>query len=462
MPGMPNRRAFIKGIGAAGATATLGSLAGCIGDDDDDDTTPTPTETDLSDETLRIGMVQPTSGVLDYYGQISLMGFYSGLAYKYDDIDPIDHLTPGTQTIDPADGPEIELILNDSQFDSALALEEASELVAEDEVDLLFGVSDSSAARSIIDEVVAPTDTPFIIGPAADADITNGAANCHELAFRASENTAMDARAGAVYAAEEAGVETVAIFAADYEFGHSVEESYRQVLEEVGIEVLDPWFVEQEYAEFGGIYEEAINQGAEGVVGGFTFATLPAFLTAGIDYDIQIFGGFAELVTTQAIGGAIESALGEDFTAQDIQDAGLGPFTTRYHWNQYDNPINDAFIDMHIDAYDLVPDLFSAGTFVGATALVEAMEAAGTTDAGEIAEAMQGMTVQDTPKGEGAYTFQEFNNQAASEMTVAWPEPTSEEWAPYWGATTMPGEPVERIPASDTMTPEDEVGCSLN
>lgn len=452
MPGPTRRRTFLKGLGTAGATVSLGALAGCIGDDDG-----APV-----DETLRIGMVQPTSGILEYYGQISLMGFYSGLAYKYDDIDPLDHLTPGTETIDPEDGPEIELILSDSTFDTSTALTEASELVTEDEVDLLFGVSDSSAGRSIIDEVVAPTDTPFIIGPAADADITNSEANCHELAFRASENTAMDARAGAVYAAEEAGVDTVAIFAADYEFGHSVEANYREVLEEVGIEVLDPWFVEQGYAEFDGIYQEAIDQGAEGIIGGFTFATLPAFLTAGIGFDIQIFGGFAELVTTQAIGGAIEGALGEGFTADDVQDAGLGPFTTRYHWNQYDNEINDEFIDMHIDAYDLVPDLFSAGTFVGATALVEAMESAGTTDPGEIAEAMQGMTVQDTPKGEDAYTFQEHNNQAASEMTVAWPVPTSEEWAPYWGAVTMPGDPIDTIPAEDAMTPEDDVSCSLN
>ncbi len=446
-----NRRTFLKAIGATGASVGLTGFAGCVGDNG------LPVG-----ETLTIGAIQPTSGGLEYYGQISLMGFYSGLAYKYDDVEPADLLTAGSVEIDPEEGPTYEILLSDSEFDTSTGLTEAEEFVVDDEVDILLGTSNSAAARQIITEVVEPTDTPFIIGPAADADITNDAANCHEMAFRTSENTAMDARAGAVFAAEEAGVDTVAIFAADYEFGHSVAASYQAVLEDAGIDVLEPRFVEQGYAEFDGLFEAALDDGAEGVVGGFTFVTLPAFLTTAIDFEIQVFGGFAELVTTTAIGDAVVGRLGDDFTSEDARDAGLGPFTTRYHWNQYDNDINDAFIDLHTEAYGLVPDLFSAGTFVGATALVEAIEDAETTDPGEIAEAMRGMTVRDTPKGENAYTFQEFNNQAASDMTVAYPISTTDEWAQYWGAPVMPGEPVETIPAEDAMTPADEVSCSLN
>lgn len=445
------RRNFLKGLGATGATLTLGSMAGCLGDD----------EVPVG-ETIKIGAVQPVSGGLEYYGRISMMGFYSGLAYKYDDVEAAELFSAGSIELDPEDGPTYEIILRDSEFVTSTAQAEASDLVVDDEVDILFGTSDSAAARRIIDEVVDPTDTPFIAGPAADADITNDSANCHELAFRASENTAMDARAGAVFAAEELGMESVKIIAADYEFGHSVEANYRSVLEEAGIEVLESRFVEQGHTEFDGLFEAAENEGADGVVGGFTFLTLPAFLTTGMAYDVQLFGGLAALVTSQAIGGAITEVLGDDFSAQDAQDAGLGPFTTRYHWNQYDNPINDEFIDLHTDAYGIVPDLFSAGTFVGATALVEAIEDAGSTDAGEIAEAMRGMTVQDTPKGEDAYTFQEFNNQAASDMTVTWLRSTTDEWADTWGAPVMPDEPVETIPAADAMTPAEDASCSLD
>lgn len=446
------RRNFLKGLGATGAAVTMGGLAGCLGDGDG-----VPT-----DETIKIGAVQPVSGGLEYYGRISLMGFYSGLAYKYDDIDPVNHFEAGSVEIDPEDGPTYEIILADSTFDTSTAQAEASDLVADEEVDLLFGTSDSAAARRIINEVVDPTDTPFIIGPAADADITNDSENCHELAFRASENTAMDARAGAVYAAEELGMERVKIMAADYAFGYSVESNYRNVLEEAGIEVLESRFVEQGHTEFDGLFEAAENEGADGVVGGFTFLTLPAFLTTGMEYDVQLFGGLAALVTSQAIGGAITEVLGDDFTAEDAQEAGLGPFTTRYHWNQYDNDINDDFINMHTDAYEIVPDLFSSGTFVGATGLVEAIEDAGSVDGGEIADAMRGMTVEDTPKGEDGYTFQEFNNQAASSMSVAWLRSTTDEWADTWGAPIMPSEPVETISADEAMTPAEDASCSLD
>ncbi len=211
------------------------------------------------------------------------------------------------------------------------------------------------------------------------------------------------------------------------------------------------------------MFDDAIDQGADGVVGGFTFITLPEFLPTAMAYeDMQVFGGFAELVTTQITGKAVREALGEDFTAEDIQNAGLGPFTTRYHWNQYDNEINDEFIEMHIDAYGQVPDLFSAGTFVGGSALAQAIEESGSTGGGDIADAMRGMTVEDTPKGEGAYTFQEHNNQAASEMTVAWPVPTGSEFEETWDAAVMPGEPIETYGADEVTVPAEEVSCDLS
>ncbi|TKX52974.1 ABC transporter substrate-binding protein, partial [Halorubrum sp. SP9] len=82
-------------------------------------------------------------------------------------------------------------------------------------------------------------------------------------------------------------------------------------------------------------------------------------------------------------------------------------------------------------------------------------------DGADIADALRGMTVTDTPKGENGDTFQEHNNQAASQMTVAWPVPTSDEYADTWGAPIMPGEPLERLDAEDVMVPESDASCSL-
>ncbi|SDR44821.1 ABC transporter substrate-binding protein [Natronobacterium texcoconense] len=447
------RRETLKGTGALTAVG-IASLAGCLDDGG-------VAGDDPADETLTIGAIQPVSGELEYYGQISLMGFYSGLAYKYD-LDPVEGMTTGTYELDPEDGPTFEIIVQDTEFAPDTAQRVAEDLVVDEEIDVLFGASSSDAARQIIPNVVDEAEIPYIVGPAADGDITVSGDHCHELAFRASEHTAMDARAGGRYVAEQGDISTVAIFAAEGAFGEGVANNYQEVLEEHDVEVLEPRFVEQGYSEFEGMFDEAIEQGADGVVGGFTFATLPEFLPTAMNYDeVQAFGGFAELVTTQITGQTVEAVLGEDFTAEDIEEAGLGPFTTRYHWNQYDNPINDEFVDLHVDAYDQVPDLFSAGTFVGASALVQAIEETGSTNGDDIADAMRGMTVTDTPKGENAYTFQEHNNQAASEMTVAWPVPTSEEYEDTWDAAVMPGEPVETYEPEDVMVPTDEATCDL-
>ena len=472
------RRSYLRGTGAAVGGAGLAGLAGCSGNGGDggdgsggsggsdgsgggsDGTDGSDGGGDLSGETIRIGALQPTSGDLKYYGQISLQGFYSGLAYKHD-LDPIEDATPGTYTVDPDGGPTYEIIVEDTGFSPDTAQSVATDLVLEEDIDILFGGTSSDSARRLIDTVVDETDVPYLIGPAADAGITVNEEFCHPLAFRASEHTAMDARAGGTYVAENFDIDTVAVFASDNAFGQSVASNYTAVLEGQGVDVLEPRFVEVGYSEFDGLFEQAMSDGATGVVGGFTASTLPQFLTSAISYDVQVFGGFAALLTTQLIGGTIESALGEGFTEQDIKDAGLGPFTSRYHWNQYENPINDEFRQMHIDAYGIVPDLFSAGTFTAASALSQAISESGSTDGADVADALRGMTVADTPKGADGYTFQSHNNQAASQMTVAWPVPTSDEYADTWGAPIMPGEPLERLDAEDVMVPEGDASCSL-
>lgn len=443
-----NRRSFLKGITAAGATTGLATVAGCLGDDP------------LEGETLRIGVLQPYSGDLAFYGEISTQGFHSGLAYKYD-LDPMP-AEIGDQTLDIEDGPEIELLRRDTELSPDTAQEVAETLILDEDVDILFGGTSSASARQVVTEVVGATDIPYLIGPAADADITVDAAFCHERAFRASEHTGMDARTGAVYAVEETGIDHVAIFYADYAFGHSVRDNYRDVLEDAGVTVSPVRGVPQGYGEFEGLFDEAIAEGAQGIVGGFTVATLPQFLGTAVDYDIQIFGGFADLLSTQLMADTFEAALGAEFTEEDARDMGIGPFTTRYHWNQYDNPINDDFIDMHTEAYGIVPDLFSSGTFTAASALVQAIEQGESTEADDIAEELRGMTVEETPKGENGYRFREANNQAVSDMTVAWPVTTRDEWVDTWPATVQPGDPIERVAGEDIVTPEAEMSCDLS
>jgi branched-chain amino acid transport system substrate-binding protein len=412
---------------------------------------------------MKIGVLQPVSGDLQYYGKQALWGFYSGLAYK-GDADPIEEASTGSHTATVGDT-DYELLVRDTKFTADTAQNVATDLVENEDVDMLFGGTSSGAASRVIETVVKPSEVPMMIGPAASADITSNAKTCSDIVFRASENTAMDARSGGKYVADQTDISKVYLFGADYSFGRAVVNNYEDVLTANDVEIVGKRFVERGYSEWEGLLDNAEEAGAEGIVGGFTVATLPALFTSYLngDYSYDVFGGLATQITNSVVGQTLKNALGEPLTQEKIDQSGLGPFTTRYHWNQYDNDINESFVGTYTDAYDVVPDLFSAGTFTAASAIVQAVEDAGSTDGADVAEALRGMTVADTPKGADGYTFQEYNNQARSAMTVADLAPTSDEWSENWDAAVMPGEPLATIGKDETTIPADASGmdCSL-
>jgi branched-chain amino acid transport system substrate-binding protein len=488
------RRRALKSLGVAGAAA----LAGCSdsggtptdggggadggdgnggggngggdggdgGDTATDDSgmngTATGTASSVSGE-VTIGVLQPMSGNLSYYGQQSLWGFLSGLAYKAGD-DPAGKVGTGETTVSVGDV-DYRLLVRDTEFAADAAQSAATSLVRDDGVDMLVGCSSSTAAERVIGQVVSQAQVPFVAGPAASAAITSSGDYCSDLVYRASETTAMDARSGGRYVANETDVSRVYLFGADYSFGRAVVNNYESVLRDNGVEIVGKRFVQRGYAEWDGLLDNAESEGAQGIVGGFTVATLPNLFSSFLsgDYSFRAFGGFATQITNTVVGNTMKNVLGEPLTREKIQNSRLGPFTTRYHWNQYDNEINNAFVDSYTSAYDIVPDLFTSGTFTAASAIHQAVQSSGSTEGADIAGALKGMTVADTPKGEGGYTFQEYNNQARSEMTVANPVPTTDEYADSWGAAIMPGEPRARISGENATIPADspDMNCSL-
>ncbi|WP_277555915.1 ABC transporter substrate-binding protein [Halobaculum limi] len=413
--------------------------------------------------TVKIGVLQPVSGDLQYYGQQAIWGFSSGMAYKAGGSPQVAAET-GTQTVSVGDV-DYELLVRDTQFSADTAQSLATNLVTDEDVDLLFGCTSSGAATRVSQTVAKQAGVPLIIGPAASAAVTSESESCGENVFRTSENTAMDARSGGKYVAQESDVSRVYLFGADYSFGRAVVNNYEEVLTNEGVEIVGKRFVPRGYSEWEGLLDNAEEAGAEGIVGGFTVATLPNLFTSYLngDYSYTIFGGLATEITNNVVGSLLQNQLGTPLTQEKLDGLGVGPFTTRYHWNQYDNEINSTFVEEYVNAYGKVPDLFTSGTFTAASAIVQAVEESGSTAGSDIASAMRGMTVADSPKGTDAYTFQEYNNQARSEMTVANVVPTADEWSDSWGAPIQPSEPVARISADETTIPSDGDGmnCSL-
>jgi branched-chain amino acid transport system substrate-binding protein len=473
------RRRVLTTLGASGV-AGLAGCAGGGGGDGGGGTTAADGGTETSGEqggtqtgttmqsgdasgTVTVGVLQPISGDLQYYGKQSLWGFYSGLAYK-GDTDPIAEAQSGTTSTTVGDV-EYELVVRDTKFSADTAQSLATNLVSDEDVDILFGCASSGAATRVINTVAKQAGVPYLIGPAASADITANGETCGQNVFRASENTAMDARSGGKYVAQESDVSSVYLFGADYSFGRAVVNNYESVLKDEGVEIVDRKFVPRGYSDWKGLLDNAESAGAEGIVGGFTVATLPKLFTSYLngDYSYRVFGGFATEITNTVVGQTLQKSLGQNLTEEKLEETKLGPFTTRYHWNQYDNDINSAFVESYSSAYGTVPDLFTSGTFTAASALVQAVRESGSTKGADIAAALRGMTVADTPKGNDGYTFQKYNNQARSEMTVANVVPTAEKWSDRWKAPVQPSEPVARIAGEQATIPKNsgDLTCSL-
>jgi branched-chain amino acid transport system substrate-binding protein len=415
--------------------------------------------------TVTIGALQPLSGSLKFYGNEAMFGFYSGLKLRGGDSTSVPAADAGSGDYEVEVGDvTYELLVRDTKADSAEAQSLATDLVQNDGVDALYGGTSSASALAVANNVAKRAQIPYMAGPAAAVNLTANSENCSEVVFRANETVEMDALSGGKYVANETDVETVYIYYADYSFGQSINQYYSKVLRANGVEVVGSTPLAPGYSEdWAGQFEKAVNAGADAVIGGFTVSTLPAMVAqfiAGQDtYDFRLVGGYTTQLGAQLLGGTVQEAV-DELTEQTLRDLKFGPFTTRYHWNQYDNDINDQLIDFHVEKYGYVPDLFTAGSFTGASAIDQAVQSTGSTEGGDIVSGLRGMTVSMTPKGEDGYTFQEYNNQARSAMTVADPIPTEEE---NWNAPFQPGPVAERYSKDETtLKPDDEsMTCSL-
>jgi branched-chain amino acid transport system substrate-binding protein len=442
------RRRVISTLGAAGAVG----LAGCGGGGDG-----TTTNGGSGPDEISIGMVQPLSGSLQAYGKIAMRGFYTYFGYRGADIP--GSISEGTEEFD-VDGTTYSVEVRDSGGDQTEAQNAASDMAGD--VTALAGGTSSASALAIANNVANQQGIPYMAGPAASVSITGSSDNCSEAVFRASETVAMDAQSGGKYIADETDISSVYIYYANYSFGESVRNNYKRVLENNGVTVAGQQALPPGYSEdWPGQFDQATNAGVDAVIGGFTVATLPAMLGTFLanDYDFRFAGGMGTRLSAAALGATLAGSL-DELTEESIRQSGLGPLTTRYHWNQYDNQVNTDANEVHRDNYGTNADLFTSGMFTGASAIVQAVESAGSGQPTDIVNELTGMSVSDTMKGEGGYEFQEYNNQARSAMTVVDLAPTQND--EFWDAPVQPTAPLQTYGKDETTLSEDNTTCSLN
>lgn len=334
-------------------------------------------------ETIKIGVLASLTGALESYGKQTRNGFELGLEYA----------TGGTMEIA---GKKIEVVYEDTETKPEVAVQKATKLLEEDEVDFLVGSSSSGDTLAVL-PLAEEYEKIMIVEPAVADSITGSEFNPY--IFRTARNSSQDAVAGAAAIAKE-GVK-IATFAPDYSFGWDGVTAFKAAAEKLGAEI-----VLEEYAD------PAATD--------FT-SNLQKVIQAKPDYLFVVWAGanspWNQIADLKLQDKGIKISTGApDIPALSIMEPliGMEGFSVYYH-TLPDNEINDWLVEEHKKRFNgEVPDLFTPGGMSAAIAIVEALKKSeGNTDANELIKLMEGMSFE-TAKGK--MTFRAEDHQALQSL----------------------------------------------
>ncbi|WP_417897380.1 substrate-binding domain-containing protein [Bacillus haimaensis] len=334
---------------------------------------------DNDKKVIKVGVLASLTGALETYGKQTVQGFELGL----------DYATEGTMEVN---GHKIEFVVEDTETKPEVAIQKATKLLEEDEVDFLVGSSSSGDTLAVL-PLAEEYEKVMIVEPAVADSITG--ADWNKYIFRTARNSSQDAVAGAAAIAGK-GVK-IATLAPDYSFGHDGVAAFKEAAVALGADI-----VLEEYAD------PAATD--------FT-SNIQKILDAKPDYLFVVWAGanspWNQISDMKVQDRGIKISTGApDIAALSTMEQliGMEGFSVYYH-TLPDNPINDWLVEKHKEKFNgEVPDLFTPGGMSAAIAIVEALKKTeGKTDTDQLIETMEGMSF-DTPKGQ--MTFRPEDHQA--------------------------------------------------
>lgn len=345
--------------------------AACSSDKTEGDTKGNGGEAENKDP-IKIGVLASTTGALESYGKQTLRGFELGLEYA----------TEGTMEVA---GRKIEFVVEDTETKPEVAVQKATKLLEEDEVDFLVGSSSSADTLAVL-PLAEEYQKIMIVEPAAADSITGSEFN--KYIFRSARNSSQDAVAGAAAIADD-GVK-IATLAPDYSFGRDGVAAFKEAAEKLGADI-----VLEEYAD------PAATD--------FT-SNIQKIIDAKPDYLFVVWAGanspWKQISDMKVQDKGIKISTGApDIAALATMEplVGMEGFTVYYH-DLPKNEINNWLVAEHKKRFNgEVPDLFTPGGMSAAISIVEALKKTeGDADADKLIETMEGMSFE-TPKGKMTY-----------------------------------------------------------
>ena len=338
------------------------------------------------DKPIKIALIASKTGPSEAYARDTERGLRLGLEY----------LTQGSMTVL---GRKIELIVKDDQMKPELSKAMLTEALSDDKADIAVGTSWSGGALSMA-PVAEEYKKVLMVEPAIADSLTGSAWN--RYLFRASRNSFQDALASAAGLKEG---DNLAFLAPDYVYGRDGVKAFKEAMAatQSKAKILHEEFIPLSTTDFTAPMQRIFD--------GMKNAT-------GRKYLVVIWGApnpirkISELnpgrygIEFLSIGGAnLENT--KPWKGLDVTGG------TFYYYGFPKNAMNDWLVAEHQKRFKMPPDLFTAGGFVTASAIIAGLKKAGSADSEKLIAAMEGMEF-DTPKGK--MTFRKEDHQALQSM----------------------------------------------
>jgi branched-chain amino acid transport system substrate-binding protein len=339
-----------------------------------------------SGEELRIALILGKTGPFEAYAKETETGFMMGLEY----------LTGGKMELD---GRSLRVLVKDDQLKPDLAKAALAEAYGDDKVAIAVGTTSSGATLAML-SVAEEYKKVLIVEPAVADSITGEKWN--RYVFRTSRNSTQDGLAGAATLMGEA---SIAFLAQDYAFGRDGVKAAKDALATMGSKAK---VVHEEYAPQNTTDFTAPVQRIFDALKSKPAPRILAIIWAGA----HPLGKIADLKPERygivlAPGGNLLPVLKTWKSYAGTE----GPIF--YYYGFPKNPMNDWLVAEHMKRFKSPPDMFTAGGFTAANAVVTALTRAKSTQTEKLIATMEGMDF-DTPKGK--MTFRKEDHQAMQSM----------------------------------------------
>ncbi|GED65265.1 substrate-binding domain-containing protein [Lysinibacillus fusiformis] len=333
-------------------------------------------------ETIRIGVLASLTGALESYGKQTQRGFDLGIKYA----------TGGTMEVN---GKKIEIIYEDTETKPEVAVQKATKLLEDDQVDFLVGSSSSGDTLAVL-PLAEEYEKIMVVEPAVADSITGSEFN--EYIFRTGRNSSQDAYAAAAAIAGD-GVK-IATFAPDYSFGWDGVNAFKTAAEKLGAEIVLEEYADPAATDFTSNLQKVMDAKPDYLFVVWAGANSPWNQIADLkiqEKGIKISTGAPDIIALQFMNPLV----------------GMEGFSVYYH-TLPQNDVNKWLVEEHQKRFNEVPDLFTPGGMSAAISIVEALKKSdGDADANKLIDVMEGMSFE-TPKG--TMTFREEDHQALQSM----------------------------------------------